>query len=155
MWEMLRTARVYLLLLAGFTVGRWLQGTVVGTPYEKGHQVFSIVTLTLLSSLYYAAFGRAWRSWRLPQAMLFGLGLGLISQVVIWLATIASYAFEVDTYFRAPRALNVEAPVGFARAMVIRANGLLFNSGFTAIVAGLGWAMGGLLRDGDSKTTQG
>jgi len=145
MAEHLRLARPYMLLLAIFAVGRWLQGTVAHTPYERGHQVFSIVILTVLSSVYYGAFCRRWRGYRLAQAAVLGLLLGLMSQVVIFAATFLSYALDIDTYFRAPRALNVEAPIGMAEAMARRANGLVFNSLSCSIAGALGWALGGLL----------
>lgn len=147
MAEYLRVTRLYLLLLAVFTVGRWLQGVVgtTPTPYEKGHQVFSIVILTILSSVYYGAFCRRWRGYRLAQAAVLGLLLGLASQVVILAATVLSYALGIETYFRHPRALNLDAPVGLGEAVVIRLGGLVANSVFTGIAGALGWAMGGLL----------
>jgi hypothetical protein len=144
MAEYFRVARLYMLLLAIFTVGRWIQG-VAGTPYERGHQVFSIVTLTILSSLYYGAFCRRWRGYRLSQAAVLGLLLGLMSQVVIFAATVLSYALDIQTYFRNPRALNVEVPIGLGAAVVTRLGGLVANSTSTSIVGMLGWAMGGLL----------
>ncbi len=144
MSDHLRLARPYLVLLALFTTGRWLQGTA-HIPYERGHQVFSIVTLTLLSSAYYGAFSRRWRGYRVTQAAAFGLLLGLISQVVIFTATLISYLFDVDSYFRAPRALNVELPIAMGEAMLRRAGGLVTNSFSASIAGALGWALGGLL----------
>lgn len=149
MAEYFRIARLYMLLLAIFTVGRWIQG-VAGTPYERGHQVFSIVTLTILSSLYYGAFCRRWRGYRLFQAAVLGLLLGLMSQVVIFAATLLSYGLDIDTYFRNPRALNVDAPIGLGAAMATRLGGLVANSVSTSIVGMLGWAMGGLLPEDKS-----
>jgi hypothetical protein len=150
MAEYLRVGRLYLLLLALFTVGRWLQG-VLGTPYERGHQVFSIVILTIITSVYYGAFCRRWRGYRLAQAALLGLFFGLASQVVIFTATVLSYALGIETYFRYPRALNVDAPVGLGDAVRIRLGGLVANSVFTAIAGALGWALGGLLPEDKSS----
>lgn len=144
MAEYLRVFRLYWLLLTIFTVGRWIQG-VAGTPYEKGHQVFSIVTLTILSSVYYGAFCRRWRGFRLSQAAVMGLLLGLTSQVVIFSATVLSYALDIQTYFRYPRALNVDAPIGLGAAVLVRTGGLVANSVTASIAGALGWAMGGLL----------
>jgi hypothetical protein len=145
MAEHLRVARLYMLLLAIFALGRWLQGAAAHIPYERGHQVFSIVTLTLLSSVYYGAFCRRWRGYRLAQAAVLGVLLGLMSQIVIFAATFVSYALDVDSYFRAPRALNVDAPIGMADAMLRRAGGLVANSITAGIAGALGWGMGGLL----------
>jgi hypothetical protein len=144
MKENLRLARPYFILLAIVTVGRWLQGTF-GVPYAKGHHVFSIVILTIFSTIYYGAFVRRWRGYRLFQAMLLGLTLGLASQIVILLATVVSYALGLQTYFNNPRALNVEEAIGFGRALGIRFGGLLGNSVFAAIGGGLGWVLGGAL----------
>src|SRR6185436_1695587 len=65
--ENLRVARFYFLLLGLFTVGRWVQ-SLGQVEYAKGHHVFSIVTLTFLSSAYFAAFCRKWRGYSLLQA---------------------------------------------------------------------------------------
>ena len=78
MSQHLRLARLYFLLLGIFTVARWLQG-VFDAPYEKGHHIFSIVTLTALSALYYGAFTRRWRKYSLGQALVMGALLGLSS----------------------------------------------------------------------------
>ena len=144
MSEYLRLARLYMLLLAIYTLGRSLQG-VAGTPYERGHQVFSIVTLTILSSVLYGAFCRRWQGFRLWQALLMGLLFGLMSQVVIFAATVLSYALGIQTYFNYPRALNVPAPIGLGEAVLRRLAGLVANSITVSIAGALGWAMGALL----------
>jgi hypothetical protein len=144
MSEYLRLARLYLVLLAIFTIGRWIMG-VKNVPYEKGHHVFSIVILTMLSCLYYAAFVRRWRGYKLFPAVGLTVTLGVISQVVILLATALSYGLGMDTYFTHPTALNVEAPLSPAAAMLVRLQGLIGNSISCGIVGSLGWAFGGLL----------
>ena len=142
--ENLKLARLYLVLLALFALARWLQGSF-GVPYDRGHHVFSIVTLTVMSCLYYGAFCRRWRGARLLQAVGFAFLLGLLSQLVIFAATLLSYALDLQTYFNNPRALNVTEPVELIRAAGIRAGGLLANSIFAGITGALGWALGGLL----------
>jgi hypothetical protein len=150
MSESLRLARLYMVLLAIFTVGRWVQGAS-GIPYERAHQVFSIVILTLLAAVFYGAFGRRWRRLRPAQTVLLGVTLGLSAQVVILLATVLSYATGTDTYFNHSIALNVSLPceppvdVPLARALTVRAGGLVFNTLATGIAGGLGWALGALL----------
>lgn len=144
MSEYLRLARLYLVVLAIFTVGRWIMG-LKGVPYEKGHHVFSIVIMTALSCLYYAAFTRRWRGYKLFPAVGLAVTLGLISQTVILSATALSYALGMDTYFTHPTALNVEAPLPAGAAMVVRLQGLLGNSISSGIIGSLGWALGGLL----------
>jgi hypothetical protein len=147
MRENLRLARPYFALLAVFTAGR-LSLSLAGVPYAQGTNVFSIVTLTLMSCAYYGIFLRRWRSYRLIQAILLGFLLGVISQLVILAATVLSYAFSVPTYFSHPVALNAqgaEAAVAFGQALANRAGGLVGNSVFAGIAAALGWTLGGLL----------
>ena len=142
--DYLRVGRLYLALLAIFTVARVVQGAT-GVPYEKGHHVFSIVTLTFMASAFFAAFCLRWRGYTVLQAMGLGLFFGFLAQVVIFTGTMLSYALGADTFFNAPRALNVESPIPLSQALVVRGRGLLFGPIFSAVAAAIGWALGGLL----------
>ncbi len=146
MQEALRLARPYFVLLGIFATGRFLQG-LLGFPYARGHQVFSIVILTVLSCVYYGAFSRRWRDYRLIQSIGLAAVLGLASQLVIVLLTLVSYAFSLQTYFNHPTALNVAngQPVAFSHALLIRAGGLVGNTIFSGIAGAIGWTLGGLL----------
>ena len=147
MGEQLRLARPYLVLLALFAVGRFVQG-LAGVPYQRGHQVFSIVILTTLSCVYYGAFSRRWRSSRLMQAIGLGVVLGFVSQLVIVALTLVSYALSLETYFNHPTALNLPdlgMPVAFQEALARRAGGLVGNVITSGIAGAIGWALGGLL----------
>src|SRR5437773_397552 len=101
MKEYLRVARLYMIVLAIFTVGRLVVG-FRGVPYERGHALFSLVTMSLMASTFYGAFCRRWRGYTVTQAMAVGATIGLLAQVVILVATVLSYAFHVDTYFVSP-----------------------------------------------------
>lgn len=144
MAENLRLARLYLLILAIVTVGRWVL-SLRGVAYEQGTHVFSIVTVTLFASIFYAAFTRRWLGYRVLQAVGLGVLLAVLSQAVVLLSTVVSYALGIDSYFTHPKALNQEAPVGFARAMGIRMGGLVGNTILNGIAGALGWAMGAAL----------
>jgi len=145
MAENLKLARLYLLLLAIAAVGRWLFGTF-GVPYAKGHHVFSIVTLTLYSAIFYGAFSRRWRHFRLWRAAGLGIMLGVMSQLVILAATLLSYALGLHTYYNNPVALEVLTPeASFTQAMLSRLAGLIVNPILSGIAAAIGWAIGGLL----------
>ncbi|HXY41354.1 MAG TPA: hypothetical protein VEQ10_16890 [Vicinamibacteria bacterium] len=147
--EDLRLARPYFVLLAIFVLGRLLQG-ILGVPYARGHQVFSIVILTVFSAIYYGAFSRRWRDYRLIHAMGFGTLLGLVSQLVIFALTLLSYALSLKTYFNNPVALNAgwtAESVAFSQAMLTRTGGLVGNSIFAGIAGAIGWTLGGLLPD--------
>jgi hypothetical protein len=148
MAENLRLARLYLLLLAIVTVGRWLQG-VFKVPYEKGHHVFSIMILTLMAAIFYGAFCRRWRRHRIWQAAGLAFTLGVIGQVVILLATVLSYALGLSTYFNHPTALNATEALPFGQALLRRLGGLVANPITTALAGALGWAFGGVLPDGE------
>jgi hypothetical protein len=143
--EYTRLARPFFVMLAIVTVGRWIQGTAFGVPYEKGTHVFSIVTLTLFASLFSAVFTRAWLGWRLAGAAGFAAFMAVVAQVVILLSTVASYALNVPSYFSHPTALNQVEAVSLAQAMGIRAGGLVVNVLLNGIAGALGWALGGLL----------
>jgi hypothetical protein len=144
MRESLRLARLYFVVLAIFTVGRWITG-VRGVPYEQGRDWFSIVILTAISALYFPAFARRWRGYRLFPAVGLAMMLALVSQIVIASATVLSYALGVDTYFTHPTALQATAPLPFGEAMLVRLRGLVGNTISSGIIGGLGWALGGLL----------
>jgi hypothetical protein len=144
MAETLRVARLFFVLLAIVATGRWLMGTF-DVPYAKGHHVFSIVILTIYSSLFYGAFTRRWRDYRLIQAALLGVTMGLAAQLLILLLTVVSYALGLDTYYNHPTALNAPEALPFGRALVVRFSGLIGNSIGAGVVAALGWALGGLV----------
>lgn len=139
--EYLRVARLYMVVLAIFTVGRLFMGAR-GVPYERGHHVFSLVTMSLMASAFYGAFCRRWRGYGVAKALGLGLTIGFISQVVILLATVLSYAFHADTYFVNPRALNSTVSLSFGAALVSRIGGLVVNSVLDALAAAVGWALG-------------
>lgn len=158
MAEHLKLARPYLLLLGIFAVARFAQGPL-GVPYGRGHHVFSIVTLTAFSCIFYGAFTRRYRGYRLMQSILLAFAIGVTSQLVILLMTLLSYALSLETYFNHPIALNVRSsleaadllrgspsePVAFTTAVANRLGGLIGNSIFAGILGAIGWTIGGLL----------
>ncbi len=146
MSETLQLARLYLVLLVLFTAGRFLQGAR-GVPYADGHHVFSIVTLTLMTAFFFGAFCRRWRDYRLLQTLGVSASLGLLSQLVILLATLASYGLGIDSYFTNPRALNAPGPLTLVQALPVRLGGLVVNPILSSFAGALGWALGALLPD--------
>ena len=143
--DYVRLARPFFVMLGIVTVGRWLQGTAFGVPYERGTHVFSIVTLCLFASLFSALFTRAWLDWRLAKAAGFAMFMAVVAQLVILLSTLASYLLGVPSYFSNPAALNQTVEVGLGQALGIRAGGLVVNALLNGIAGALGWALGGLL----------
>ncbi len=131
-------------LLAVFTVGRWSLG-LAGARYDATHQIFSIVILAFLASIQHAAFARAFMGYRLRQAAALGALIGLSSQLVILVSTVASYLLGIDTFFNAPRALNATEPVAFGAALATRATGLVANTILNTLAAAIGYALGAAL----------
>jgi hypothetical protein len=146
MAEYLRLARLYLLLLAIVTIGRWTLG-FQNVPYEKATDKLSIVILTLFASIFYGAFGRRWLNFRIGQAMTMAMVIALLAQIVILVSTVASYALGIDSYFTNRLALdpNATSAIPFGRAVAIRVFGLVVNTLMSAIAGAVGWAMGALL----------
>jgi hypothetical protein len=147
MGENWRLSRFYAVLLLIVVIGRWFVGNVRHLPYPVGTHMFSIVTFSLVASIFYGAFCRRWRRFRIHQAASLGLTLGLEAQILIVVSTIISYMLGIESYFNHPTALNRDAvgPIGFAAAMGYRTFGLVANLLLNAIAGALGWALGGLL----------
>ena len=144
MSENLKLMRFYFWLLAIFTIGRWGL-SLGGVQYAKAHQVFSLVTLSLIASAHHAAFARAFLGYRLGKAATLGALIGFVTQLVIFVSTAASYMLGLETFWNAPTALNQTAAVAFGPAMLGRAGGLVANTITNTVAALLGYAMGGAL----------
>jgi hypothetical protein len=117
-------------------------------PYDRGHDVFSLVTMSILAAVFYGAFCRRWRGYTVTKAMGIGATLAFFAQVVILVITVFSYAFHVDTYFVNPRAVagaDAVGPIGFGAAVVSRVGGMVVNVAMCAVAAALGWVMGATL----------
>jgi len=144
MAENLKLARLYFLLLALCTIGRFILGAL-NVPYPRGHHLFSLVTLTIFGCVFYGAFCRRWRGFNLFDAALLAGTLGLVTQIVILTATVASYALGIETYFNNPTPLGSTVAVPFDVAVLRRLGGLLANTILASIWGTLGWCMGPLL----------
>ena len=142
----LRLVRPFLLVLLLVAAGRWIQG-LAGVPYEKGHFVFSTVILTVYAAVFFAMFSRRCFAYRLLDAVVLAFLIGLTTQVVILLSTLATYALGLQTYWNHHVALNIvePGPVPFARALGLRMGGLVGNPILSGIFGALGWTIGGLL----------
>jgi hypothetical protein len=141
----LRLSYLYLVLLAIVTVGRWYLGNVAHVPYADATDKLSIVIMTIFASIFYGAFCRRWQKFGVLQALTLAALLGFMSQIVVFLSTLSSYALGIDSYFTVPRALNSETPLGLGAALVVRARGMLGNTVGSAIAGMIGWLLGGLL----------
>jgi hypothetical protein len=145
--EYARLARPYLVLLAIVTVGRWLMGTLFKVPYAQGTSVFSIVTLTLMASIFSGIFLRRWPGYRVGRAVGFAMFMAVVSQLVVFASTVVCFGLGIDgCYFSNPIAISRQTePIGFGAAILFRAGGLVVNTILNGLAGALGWAIGGLL----------
>jgi hypothetical protein len=136
--------RFVVLFLVLFTIGRFVLGAT-GVPYAQGTHVFSIVTFSFFASLFFGAFSRQLWGFRLLQAMMLGIAIGLSGQILIFLSTLGSYLTGAETYFNNPTALNVQEAIPLGQAMGARAAGLVINPILNSIAALIGWSLGKLI----------
>ena len=145
MAENLRLARLFLLMLAIVTIGRFTLGAQ-HIPYAKGTDKLSIVTITILSSIFYGAFCRRWRGLKILHAVMLGGTLGFSAQIVIFVSTVLSYLLGLETYYNNPVAVvgdtNAVAAVSLGSALAFRAFGLVLNTLLNGIAGALGGAVG-------------
>ncbi len=144
MSENMKLVRFYLVLLAIFTVGRWGL-SLAGADYDKTHQVFSIVILTNISSLFYGLLVRSFVGGGVKRAIVLGATLAVASQLVILVSTALSYMLGLNTFFNHPRALNAVEAVPFAQAMVGRSITFVANIVTNSITGALGWLIAGVV----------
>lgn len=144
MSEYLRFARLAILLLILFLIGRLVVGAM-GVPYERGTGIFSVVTLSWILCFVFGAFSRPLWGYGWKQAVLLGLVIILCAQVLIAAAMVVSYLAGVQTYFNNPTALNSDVPMGLGQALLTRVVGWIINSIAGSIWASLGWWGGKLL----------
>jgi hypothetical protein len=136
--------RFAILFLVLFAIGRLVLGAT-GVAYAQGTNIFSIVTFSYFASLLFGAFSRPLWGFRLTQAMMLGVAIGLSGQVLIFLATLGSYLAGAETYFNHPTALNVEEAIPLGQAMVARLITLVINTIINSIAALIGWSLGKLI----------
>ena len=138
MGENFKLMRFYLVLLALFTVGRWAL-SLGGAEYAKTHQIFSLVILTNISALYYGFVSRTFLGAGVKRAVLLGVSLAAVSQLVILVSMLVSYGLGMETFFNHPTALNVEQAMPFGQAMGTRVVGFVINVVLNGIIGALGW----------------
>jgi hypothetical protein len=146
--RILRFVRLPLLLIFLFAVGRFTLG-LAGVPYApRGNAIFSIVVLTLVSSLYWGALSGRVGGFSWMGAVLVGITIGLFAQLLVFSATLLSYALDLKTsYFLHWDALNVPegTVVPMSRALVARTAGLVTNTIIAGVAALIGRSLGALV----------
>ncbi|HEX8130817.1 MAG TPA: hypothetical protein VF527_17080 [Pyrinomonadaceae bacterium] len=145
--RVLRFVRLPLVLLVIWTIARFSIG-LAGTPYApRGNAMFSIASVTIICALVYGAMSNRVGNFNWVGTILIGVVLGLFAQILIFTATLISYAADLDTYFRHWDALNLPegTTVPMAKALTSRAGGVLVGPIMGAVVALIGRAVFGKL----------
>ena len=142
----LQFLRLPIVLIGIFFVGRLVMGAA-GASYEAGNRVFSMVILETHLALIWGALGRRYGGYRIGGAAMLGVLIALATQILILGGTVVSELAGIETYFNDPIAITGVSsdPIGFPTAVMFRAGGLVVNCVMSAILAALGWALGGLI----------
>ncbi len=142
--NVIRFVRLPLLLLFIYAIARFSIG-LAGVPYApRGNAMFSIVGLSIITSIIFGALSRRVGGFGWLGTALIGLVIGFFAQLLIFSGTLISYLADLNTYFVHWDALNVPegtlAPM--RQAMTARAGGLLFGSLTMVVFAFIGRALG-------------
>ena len=146
--RVLRFVRLPLLLILIWAVMRFLLQPAFGVAYApRGNAMFSVVAVTWISCVIYGAMSNRVGRLNWLGTFLVGVVLGLFAQILIFAATLVSYAAGIDSYFVHPDALNAEpgTTVPMATALTGRAVALATFPIFSGVIALIGRAVFGKL----------
>ena len=142
--QVIRFVRLPLLLLVIYALARFAIG-LAGVPYApRGNAMFSVLGVAVLTSIIFGALSGKVGGFGWLGAVLVGLVIGLFAQILIFSLTFVSYAGDFNSsYYRHWDALNIPegTTVPLARALTIRAGGLIFGPITTIIMAVIGRAL--------------
>jgi hypothetical protein len=160
----LHFVRLPLLLVTIWATIRFILG-VAGVPYApRGNAMFSVYSVMMLSCLYFGALSRNIAGFKWGGTILTGVTIGVYAQILIFLATLISYAADLNTsYFVHWDALNIDLtklspPVSLADALLYpervtmpmsqalggRLFGIVINGIISGVFAVIGRALSGL-----------
>jgi hypothetical protein len=108
--------------------------------------MFSLVGLTIVSSVYFGALSGKVGGFGWGGAVLVGMCIGFSAEVLIFVATLLSYVANLHTYFVHWDALNVPegTVVPMSRALASRAGGLIAGPIIGTVFALFGRALSAL-----------
>lgn len=146
MSEKLAFVRLPIILIGVFFIGRIVM-SLAGASYESGNRVFSMVILETHLALIWGAVARRYEGYGVAGALQIGLLIGLVTQVLVFGGTVFSDLAGIETYFNNPLAVTGTSaePITFGYSVLLRLGGLVGNTVFSAILAGVGWAMGSFI----------
>lgn len=140
--RVLSFVRLPWLLLLLFAFFRFLLG-VRGVPYApRGNAMFSVVGLTLVSSIYWGALSKRVGRFSWLGTVLVGLSIGLVAQILVFGFTAISLAGGFTTsYYLHPDSLNLPdpaTPITWGLILGARTGGLVVNCILAIVAACLG-----------------
>lgn len=142
--RVLRFVRLPLVLILIWAVLRFLQQPVFHTPYApRGNAMFSVVGLTIISSIYFGALSRRVGGFNWGGTILCGVVIALWAQILVFGATMIDLAGHLNTYYTYWDSLGVKdgTPLSMSQVIVIRAIGLVVNIIIGGIAALIGRAV--------------
>ncbi len=145
MQQRIALIRLPILILVLFFVGKLIVGAA-GGDYSLGVRLFAMVPVTIHLCIIWGALSRSVWGQGAKSAMMTGMTIALVAQVLIVVGTFFSYILGIETAYNNSYAIvNEMRPVGFAEAMGARTVGLVVNAILGAIAAGIGYALGRFL----------
>jgi len=138
-----------LLLLLLYALFRLWIG-IRGVPYApRGNAMFSVVGLTIISSIYFGALSRKVGGFGWLGTVLVGVVLGLWAQILVFALTLISFSAHLTTsYYIHWDSLNLPpetAPTSMGQLIAIRAGGLVANLIIAIVAALIGRVLGVLV----------
>ncbi len=145
--QVLRFVRLPLLLILLFALFRLAIG-LRGVPYApRGNAMFSVVGLTIISSIYFGALSRKVGGFGWLGTVLVGGVIGLWAQILVFALTLISYSAQLNnSYYLHWDSLGFKepTPVSMNQLLAIRGGGLVVNIIIAIIAALIGRALAAL-----------
>ena len=139
--KVLRFVRLPYVLLFLYALGRFWIG-IRGVPYApRGNAIFSVVGLTLVSSLYFGALSKRVGGFGWLGTVLVGLFIGLWAQILVVTFTLVSFLGHFDaSYYLNPDSLPVPAGGTLDMSVIAmqRGGGLVVNCILAIVAASIG-----------------
>jgi len=139
--KVLRFVRLPYLLLLLYALGRFWIG-IRGVPYApRGNAIFSVVGLTIITSIYFGALSKRVGGFGWLGTVLVGLFIGLWAQILVFTLTLVSFLGHFDTsYYLNPDSLQVPAGGTLDMGLILtqRGIGLVVNCIIAIVAACIG-----------------
>ena len=139
--KVLRFVRLPFVLLLLYALGRFWIG-IRGVPYApRGNAVFSVVGLTLISSIYFGALSKRVGNFGWLGTVLVGLAIGVWAQILVFSLTVVSFLGHFDSsYYLNPDSMQVPPgeTLGMPVILIGRGVGLVVNSILAIVAACIG-----------------